>query len=144
MYLHLHLLHDVINSADKQVMAEPLYDQLRTKEQLGYSVSCSPRVTCGVLGFCLTAQSAAYGPAHLYRRVCAFMKSFRGTLVGLRLSVATGHNFFEVLHLCSSLLRKYPFCFIFCAECFVEASKRWREDVQSVVLYSLFLVLEIP
>lgn len=62
-------------------MDEPLYDQLRTKEQLGYSVGCSPRVTCGVLGFCITAQSAAYGPAHLYARVRAFMKSFRETLV---------------------------------------------------------------
>lgn len=64
-------------------MAEPLYDQLRTKEQLGYSVSCALRVTFGVLGFCVTAQSAAYGPAHLYRRIRAFMKSFHGTLVSL-------------------------------------------------------------
>ena len=64
-------------------MDEPLYDQLRTKEQLGYSVGCSPRVTCGVLGFCITAQSAAYGPAHLYARVRAFMNSFRDTLVSV-------------------------------------------------------------
>lgn len=62
-------------------MHEPFYDQLRTKEQLGYSVSCSPRVTSGVLGFCCAAQSAAYGPAYLYSRIRAFMKSFRDTLV---------------------------------------------------------------
>lgn len=66
----------------KQVMEEPLYDQLRTKEQLGYSVGCSPRATSGVLGFCVTAQSAAYGPAHLYDRIRAFMRSFRDALVG--------------------------------------------------------------
>lgn len=64
-----------------KVMDEPLYDQLRTKEQLGYSVGGSARVTCGVLGFCVTVQSAAYGPAHLYARVRAFIKSFRDALV---------------------------------------------------------------
>lgn len=67
----------------RKVMEEPLFDQLRTKEQLGYSVSCSPRVTCGVLGFCVSAQSAAYGPAHLYARVRAFTESFRDTLVSV-------------------------------------------------------------
>ncbi|CAN0190620.1 unnamed protein product, partial [Hapterophycus canaliculatus] len=72
----------VLADAIEQVMDEPLYDQLRTKEQLGYSVGCSPRVTSGVLGFCVTAQSAAYGPAHLYERVRCFMISFRDTLVG--------------------------------------------------------------
>lgn len=65
----------------QKVMNEPFFDQLRTKEQLGYSVGCSPRVTCGVLAFCVTVQSAAYGPAHLYSRVRAFMASFRETLV---------------------------------------------------------------
>ncbi|CAM9190564.1 unnamed protein product [Scytosiphon promiscuus] len=65
-------------------MEEPLYDQLRTKEQLGYSVGCSPRATSGVLGFCVTAQSAAYGPAHLYDRVRAFMRSFRDTLADMK------------------------------------------------------------
>ncbi|CAM9884135.1 unnamed protein product [Ectocarpus sp. 4 AP-2014] len=73
----------VIADAIEQVMDEPLYDQLRTKEQLGYSVGCSTRVTCGVLGFCITVQSAAYAPAHLYARVRAFMKSFRDTLAGM-------------------------------------------------------------
>lgn len=62
-------------------MAEPLFDQLRTKEQLGYSVGCGIRETSGVLGFCIYAQSAAYGPSHLYSRVRAFMKSFQESLV---------------------------------------------------------------
>lgn len=64
-------------------MDEPFYDQLRTKEQLGYSVSCSIRVTYGVLGFCVAAQSAAYGPAYLHARIRAFMISFRDTLVSV-------------------------------------------------------------
>ncbi|CAM9795347.1 unnamed protein product, partial [Ectocarpus fasciculatus] len=73
----------VIADAIEQVMNEPLYDQLRTKEQLGYSVGCSTRETYGVLGFCVTAQSAAYAPAHLYARVRAFMKSFRDSLADM-------------------------------------------------------------
>lgn len=32
------------------MMAEPLYDQLRTKDQFGYSVSCDSRWTCGIMG----------------------------------------------------------------------------------------------
>jgi nardilysin len=32
------------------MMAEPLYDQLRTKDQFGYSVSCDARWTCGIMG----------------------------------------------------------------------------------------------
>ncbi|CAM9605254.1 unnamed protein product [Sphacelaria rigidula] len=79
------------DAIDQQVMSEPLYDQLRTKEQLGYSVSCSPRLTYGVLGFCITAQSAAYGPAHLYRRVRAFMKSFRDTMASMTDKVFSTH-----------------------------------------------------
>lgn len=35
----------------EQMFSEPFYDTLRTKEQLGYSVHCSTRLTHGVLGF---------------------------------------------------------------------------------------------
>ena len=38
-------------------MEEPCYNVLRTKEQLGYSVSCGIRQTFGVLGFCLNVIS---------------------------------------------------------------------------------------
>jgi len=33
-----------------QLMAEPLFDQIRTKDQFGYSVSCDSRWTHGVMG----------------------------------------------------------------------------------------------
>ena len=36
-----------------QVLYEPCYDVLRTKEQLGYSVHSGTRLTHGVLGFCV-------------------------------------------------------------------------------------------
>ncbi|CAM9179004.1 unnamed protein product [Choristocarpus tenellus] len=74
-----------------QLMAEPIYDQLRTKEQLGYSVGCCVKVTAGVLGFCVTVQSSAFGPAHLYKRVRAFLSSFMETLAAMELETFSMH-----------------------------------------------------
>jgi hypothetical protein len=44
-----------------QLLYEPCYDTLRTKEQLGYTVSSGSRLTHGVLGFCVVVVSAKYG-----------------------------------------------------------------------------------
>eukprot|EP00752_Nemacystus_decipiens_P004086 g3739.t1 len=88
----------VIADAIEQVLDEPLYDQLRTKEQLGYSVGGSARVTCGVLGFCICVQSAAYGPAHLYARVRSFIKTFRDMLAGMKEDVFSTHMESAVAH----------------------------------------------
>lgn len=41
----------------EKVMEEPLFDILRTQEQLGYSISCSHRFNHGVLGISVTVQS---------------------------------------------------------------------------------------
>jgi nardilysin len=41
----------------EQVLSEPFYDQLRTKEQLGYSVHASTRLTHGILGFAFVVVS---------------------------------------------------------------------------------------
>jgi nardilysin len=40
----------------EKLMEEPLFDILRTKEQLGYAVECSHRANNGILGFSLTLQ----------------------------------------------------------------------------------------
>ncbi|CAG9807971.1 unnamed protein product [Chironomus riparius] len=40
----------------EKLMQEPLFDILRTKEQFGYSVSCSHRVNNGIIGFTITLQ----------------------------------------------------------------------------------------
>ena len=40
-------------------MEEPLFDTLRTQEQLGYNVFCTHRVDLGILGFSLTVCSQA-------------------------------------------------------------------------------------
>jgi secreted Zn-dependent insulinase-like peptidase len=34
----------------EQVMYEPCFDELRTKQQLGYTVFCGMRLTQGVIG----------------------------------------------------------------------------------------------
>jgi len=40
----------------EHVMAEPAYDVLRTKEQLGYSVGADAKLTGCVVGFSITVQ----------------------------------------------------------------------------------------
>jgi secreted Zn-dependent insulinase-like peptidase len=67
----------------EQLMTEPLYDTLRTKEQLGYSVSCGFRQTSGVLGYCVRLQSERFQPAHLQLRVESFLTGFRDHLIAM-------------------------------------------------------------
>ena len=49
----------------EQVFSEPFYDTLRTKEQLGYSVHCSTRLTHGILGFAFVVISGERTDRHL-------------------------------------------------------------------------------
>lgn len=48
---------NVINSYVQMLMEEPVFDALRTKEQLGYSVFSMMRYTFGVLGFSITVNT---------------------------------------------------------------------------------------
>jgi secreted Zn-dependent insulinase-like peptidase len=59
---------------------EPFFDTLRTKEQLGYTVSSGARLTHGALGLCCLVQSGARGPAHLDARIDAFLAAFAARL----------------------------------------------------------------
>ncbi|XP_043723576.1 nardilysin-like isoform X2 [Telopea speciosissima] len=65
------------------IVEEPLFNQLRTKEQLGYVVECSPRMTYRVLGFCFCVQSSNYDPVYLQGRVDNFITSLQKLLVEL-------------------------------------------------------------
>jgi hypothetical protein len=56
---HDSLAHATMDLIDL-IMEEPLYNELRTKQQLGYSVSCGPRSTVGILGFVVSVTSAAH------------------------------------------------------------------------------------
>ncbi|KAL8106522.1 hypothetical protein AgCh_023328 [Apium graveolens] len=66
-----------------EIVEEPLFNQLRTKEQLGYVVDCSPRVTYRILGFCFRVQSSEYNPNHLQGRIDEFINSLGKLLNGL-------------------------------------------------------------
>ncbi|CAK1541651.1 unnamed protein product [Leptosia nina] len=60
------------------LMEEPVFDVLRTKEQLGYSVFSMLRYTFGVLGFSITVntQRDKFSVAHVDTRVEMFLKKF--------------------------------------------------------------------
>jgi len=74
----------------EDMMYEPIFDQLRTKEQLGYSVGCSTRDTHGVLGFTIYICSAVQRPPILLERVEAFLEDF-----GRRLRNFESNKFFS-------------------------------------------------
>jgi len=57
-------------------MSEPIYDTLRTNHQLGYSVSCSVRVTNGILGYVVDVTSATHSAEQLQTYVLDFLESF--------------------------------------------------------------------
>ncbi|KAK6234506.1 hypothetical protein SCA6_009843 [Theobroma cacao] len=66
-----------------EIVEEPHYNQLRTKEQLGYVVQCSPRVTYRVYGFCFCIQSSKYSPVYLQERADNFINGLEELLEGL-------------------------------------------------------------
>lgn len=65
------------------IMSEPLFDSLRTKQQLGYVASCGARCTQRVLGYSVWLLSSKVGPAEICRRVEAFLPEFRQRLLDM-------------------------------------------------------------
>ncbi|CEG49336.1 nardilysin-like protein [Plasmopara halstedii] len=59
-----------------QLMEEPLFDALRTKQELGYDVSCTVRVTNGILGFGVMVQSSMFAAEYISSCVNRFMIDF--------------------------------------------------------------------
>lgn len=55
----------------------------RTKEQLGYVVESSPRVTYRVFGFCFCIQSSEYNPVYLQGRIENFLNGLDELLVSI-------------------------------------------------------------
>lgn len=75
-----HSLPAAAISALVAIMSEPLFDQLRTKQQLGYTVGCTGHSTDGVLGLSLTVQSSSATPQEVDEAMEAFFIDFRETL----------------------------------------------------------------
>ncbi|CEH18771.1 related to ste23-metalloprotease involved in a-factor processing [Ceraceosorus bombacis] len=65
-----------------QIASEPVFDQLRTKEQLGYLVFSSPRKTIGSMGFRILVQSER-DSRYVESRIDAFLDQFKAHLEGL-------------------------------------------------------------
>uniref|UniRef100_A0A6N2MFF6 Peptidase M16 N-terminal domain-containing protein n=1 Tax=Salix viminalis TaxID=40686 RepID=A0A6N2MFF6_SALVM len=66
-----------------EIVEEPIFNQLRTKEQLGYVVECGPRVTYRINGFCFIVQSSKYNPVYLLGRIENFINGLEEMLRGL-------------------------------------------------------------
>nr|XP_012135647.1 PREDICTED: nardilysin-like [Megachile rotundata] len=64
------------------IMEEPLFNQLRTLEQLGYHVFCILRDTFNILGYSITVHTQAnkYTTEHVDNRIEAFVQMFKGIL----------------------------------------------------------------
>eukprot|EP00747_Dinoflagellata_sp_TGD_P078940 gnl/TRDRNA2_/TRDRNA2_160294_c2_seq2.p2 gnl/TRDRNA2_/TRDRNA2_160294_c2~~gnl/TRDRNA2_/TRDRNA2_160294_c2_seq2.p2 ORF type:complete len:189 (-),score=32.71 gnl/TRDRNA2_/TRDRNA2_160294_c2_seq2:37-603(-) len=80
-------------------MDEPLFDSLRTKQQIGYIVSCGVVDTHRVLGFYIRLQSSKFSPAEVFRSIEAFLVEFRSF-------VATLPDQDLERHICSLAARK--------------------------------------
>ena len=82
-YFQLALDHTSMAAAAsllQTVLSEPLFDELRTKQQLGYTVSCSPHSTDGVVGFSFTVQSATATPVAVDAALEAFLLQQRSRI----------------------------------------------------------------
>jgi len=64
----------------EQILDEPLYNQIRTKETFGYEVSCGARWTYGVLGMSFRVVTACKSAEEASTRIDDFLKSFRSEL----------------------------------------------------------------
>jgi len=65
------------------MMEEPLFNDLRTQQQIGYVASCSMRYTQGVLGFSIWLLSSKFAPSDICRRVETFLPQFRQRVVNM-------------------------------------------------------------
>ncbi|KAJ1297238.1 hypothetical protein BS78_01G362300 [Paspalum vaginatum] len=62
------------------IIEEPCFDQLRTKEQLGYTVGSSPRMTYRLLAYCFQVMSSKYSPVYLQSRIDNFIDGLSALL----------------------------------------------------------------
>lgn len=73
-----------------QITHEPAFDQLRTKEQLGYVVFSGARTTSTTIGYRFIVQSER-NPAYLESRIDSFLANYLTTLKDMSDSEFEGH-----------------------------------------------------
>ena len=74
-----------------EIMYEPIYNQIRTKDQFGYSVSCDSRWTNGVIGIHFSVVSASKTVQEIQDRIELFLIEFRQTLSDMTNDTFMGH-----------------------------------------------------
>lgn len=74
-----------------QMTHEPAFDQLRTKEQLGYVVFSGARSTCTTIGYRFIIQSEKT-PEYLESRIDSFLAGFAKTLESMTETEFEGHK----------------------------------------------------
>jgi hypothetical protein len=63
------------------MIEEPLYDRLRTQEQLGYHVGIDARWTHGIMGLCVQIVTATHAADTVWERLQDFLTAWRQTVV---------------------------------------------------------------
>ncbi|XP_075983381.1 nardilysin-like [Anticarsia gemmatalis] len=116
------------------LMEEPVFDCLRTKEQLGYSVFSMMRYTFGVLGFSVTVNTQVdkFSVSYVDARVEAFLKKFSRDMKRLneRSLAATKQSLVQLKHTTDYELKE-------------EVERNWREIVsREYQFHRLFLEAE--
>ncbi|ORY46352.1 insulin-degrading enzyme [Rhizoclosmatium globosum] len=87
-----------------QIISEPCFDILRTKEQLGYVAWCGPRFATGVCGFLVHVQSEKH-PVFVEGRILSFLENARGIIATLSDDEFQRH----CTTLCSKIMQKHKY-----------------------------------
>jgi nardilysin len=74
-----------------EIIHEPLFDKIRTKEQFGYEVFCAPRWTHGVIGISFKIVTASRSADEVSRRIEEFLLDFQLELVKMENSKFVSH-----------------------------------------------------
>ena len=67
------------------ILNEPLFDILRSHEQLGYGVACTLRKNCGVLGITITVEYQKNSAEFVDEKIEEFLQNFLKTLTDTKI-----------------------------------------------------------
>jgi len=110
------------------MMEEPVFDVLRTQEQLGYHVSNTLRNTHGVLGISISVntQATKFQPDHVDQRIESFLETF------VKEHLSDEEEFLETVTALSKLKVKADVTLM------EEVSRNWNEIVSKEYLFNRF------
>jgi nardilysin len=81
-----------------QLMEEPLFDTLRTKQELGYDVSCTVRLTHGVIGYGITVKSSLFKTSYIRTCIDRFLVEFEHAIASMPEEHFQDHIQAQILH----------------------------------------------